>query len=76
MKVKIGNVLKGEQTIIHQNTGNQYAKKETPKDSHIHIRCKQSDKALIVRNRNDSEKLSDFMLRLALDEAARRQANR
>ena len=61
--------------MTHHNTGNSYAKKDVVKTSHIHIRCSQEDKALIVRNLKDSEKLSEFMMALALDEADKRANN-
>ena len=56
-----------------KNIGNQNAKKESPKLSYIHMRVKQSDKALIVRNLKEYESLSEFMLELALAEAKIRQ---
>ncbi len=46
--------------------------KET-RQSHIHMRVRQSDKALIVRNLKDDEKLSEFMMKLAIAEAKKRQ---
>jgi uncharacterized protein (DUF1778 family) len=59
----------------HGNTGKQNAAKNVTKTSFIQIRCTQQDKALIVRNLQDSEKLSDFMLGLALTEAKKRQGD-
>jgi hypothetical protein len=55
-----------------KNLGNQNAKKDVVKQSQIQIRCTQEEKALIVRNLNRNEKLSEFMLKLALNEAKRR----
>jgi len=56
-----------------KNIGNQNAKKESPKLSYIHMRVKQSDKELIVRNLKQNQSLSEFMLELALAEAKIRQ---
>ncbi|MEQ3658618.1 MAG: hypothetical protein ABNH21_06650 [Glaciecola sp.] len=61
----------------HKNSGNKNAQQgEEPKKSWIQIRCTQAEKALIVRNLRDSEKLSEFMLNLAINEANDRQSNR
>jgi hypothetical protein len=59
--------------LIPKNIGNQNAKKESPKLSYIHMRVKQSDKELIVRNLKQYESLSEFMLGLALAEVNIRQ---
>ena len=58
----------------HGNTGNKNNAKEPHlvKSSYIQIRCTQQDKALIVRNLKDSEKLSEFMMSLAICEARKR----
>ncbi|MFC4699371.1 hypothetical protein ACFO4O_04260 [Glaciecola siphonariae] len=58
----------------HGNTGNTNAMKgDIKKSSFIQIRCTQEEKALIVRNLKNGEKLSDFMLNLALTEAKSRK---
>jgi len=53
----------------HHNTGNEYAKKENPKSSWIQLRCTQEEKANIVRSLNKDEKLSEFMMGLAIKES-------
>jgi len=60
----------------HFNTGNQYAKKADTKKSDIHIRCRSSDKDLMIRNLKDGENLSDFIMTLALDQANKRESKK
>lgn len=69
------NDINQSNLVAPKNQGNQNAAKEVTKTSYIQIRCEQAEKALIVRNLKDNEKLSSFMMRLALDEAKKRQNN-
>lgn len=60
----------------HHNTGRRNAAKDDKPLTHLSMRCKQSDKALIVRNLKRGETLTDFIIGLAVDEAALRQAEK
>lgn len=59
-------------TEQHGNTGKRNAAKEVTKLSFIQIRCTQAEKALIVRNLEKGEKLSEFMLSAASEKIERR----
>lgn len=52
--------------------GNQRAKKETPKNAVIHIRCKSTTRDILKQaSQADGQSLSEWMLSAALEKIAR-----